>query len=144
MYIYSYTDAVAVDHDALLPDVQEATGAPLPGLRDTSPSAMDSEPSVLRWEDGAAQEPPEYVVVRPRDSVCDRISSLYSYTILAHPRTYVFRRDSPNTMILVPASGTGGALYHISVSNNCFDPAFWVTTVCRGGTAAGEYVGEFE
>ncbi|TFK49411.1 hypothetical protein OE88DRAFT_425116 [Heliocybe sulcata] len=67
----------------------------------------------------------------------------------AHPTRYSFSQLSPTSMIIAPIESTGpsradDALYHISVSLNCFFPAAYTTTVRRGGSPSGPLVGEIE
>lgn len=64
------------------------------------------------------------------------------------PVRYTFSRISDNSMILVPPPSAPAAeshpLYHISVTQNLFNPFSYVTTIHRGGTENGEFVAEFE
>jgi hypothetical protein len=49
-------------------------------------------------------------------------------------------------MVLLPPpeSPDTRPLYHISVQMNCFMPFSFITSIRRGGTERGEFVGEFE
>jgi hypothetical protein len=62
------------------------------------------------------------------------------------PIKYTFSPQSFNTMLLVPPPDVQDTrpLYHISVALNCFIPSSFVTTIRRGASEYGEYVGEFE
>ncbi|KAJ3794111.1 hypothetical protein GGU11DRAFT_797396 [Lentinula aff. detonsa] len=60
--------------------------------------------------------------------------------------TYTFSTVSANSMLLLPPSASPETRprYHISVSQNCFTPMSWITTVRRGSSPDGEILGEFE
>ncbi|KAJ4488597.1 hypothetical protein C8R41DRAFT_920839 [Lentinula lateritia] len=60
--------------------------------------------------------------------------------------TYSFSTLSANSMLLLPplASPEARPRYHISISQNCFIPMSWITTVRRSSAADGEILGEFE
>lgn len=63
-----------------------------------------------------------------------------------HETTYTFSPQSSNSMLLLPPpeSQDTRPFYHISVATNCFIPYMFVTTLRRGATEYGAYVGEFE
>lgn len=62
------------------------------------------------------------------------------------PTTYTFSTLSFNSMLLLPPSDAIDTrpLYHVSVAHNCFMPLSYITTVRKGGTENGEFVGDFE
>lgn len=62
------------------------------------------------------------------------------------PVVYTFSPLSFNSMIIAPPPTAPDATprYHISVSLNCFIPSSFITTIRRGSTEYGEYVGDFE
>ncbi|KAJ3511234.1 hypothetical protein NLJ89_g4213 [Agrocybe chaxingu] len=84
-------------------------------------------------EDGenaeASELPPPYDVARTPD----------------HPVTYTFSRlsVSNSSMLLVPPSDAADQqpLYHIAVGFDPFNPGSIITSVRKGGTENGEYVG---
>ncbi|KAJ3905302.1 hypothetical protein F5879DRAFT_753247 [Lentinula edodes] len=85
-------------------------------------------------------EPPRYT---PREQAAtssdENVPPEYSIT-------YSFSALSANSMLLLPplASPETRPRYHISVSQNCFTPMSWITTVRRSSAADGEILGEFE
>ncbi|KAF9453603.1 hypothetical protein P691DRAFT_658346 [Macrolepiota fuliginosa MF-IS2] len=62
------------------------------------------------------------------------------------PVRYQFSNLGANSMILLPPADAPDTrpVYHITVSMNCFVPNCYITTIRRGGTEQGEYVGDFE
>lgn len=59
---------------------------------------------------------------------------------------YTFSRLSFNSMILLPPPHAADSrpVYHISVNLNVFNPFSFITSVRRGGSPDGDYVGDFE
>ncbi|KAJ6606600.1 hypothetical protein DFH09DRAFT_821178, partial [Mycena vulgaris] len=51
-----------------------------------------------------------------------------------------------NTLLLLPPSDLPDTRpqYHISVALNCMNPFSYITTIHRGASDSGPYVGEFE
>jgi len=62
------------------------------------------------------------------------------------PVTYSFSRVSSSAMILIPPEDFPDSRprYHISVNLNCFMPSSYITTIHRGATENGQFVGDFE
>ncbi|KIP03610.1 hypothetical protein PHLGIDRAFT_121451 [Phlebiopsis gigantea 11061_1 CR5-6] len=62
------------------------------------------------------------------------------------PVTYTFSQLGCNTMLLLPPPDQPDSrpIYHISVEMNCLTQASIITTLRRGSSEHGIYVGEFE
>ncbi|KAJ7349324.1 hypothetical protein DFH08DRAFT_141907 [Mycena albidolilacea] len=62
------------------------------------------------------------------------------------PVNYEFSPRGFNTLLLLPPPGAQNTRpqYHISVALNCMNPFSFITTVRRGASDTGPYVGEFE
>ncbi|EIM81984.1 uncharacterized protein STEHIDRAFT_161338 [Stereum hirsutum FP-91666 SS1] len=71
-------------------------------------------------------------------------------TVEDGPTKYALAPRTPNSMLVLPPSADAGAdsgenaLYRISVNSNCFMPSSYITTIRRGGSEDGEFVGDFE
>lgn len=74
-------------------------------------------------------------------------------TVDEGPTKYTLAPRTPNSMLVLPPSGSDAAvnsdlsvnaLYRISVNSNCFMPSSYITTIRRGGSEDGEFVGDFE
>lgn len=71
-------------------------------------------------------------------------------TVEYGPTKYTLAPRTPNSMLVLPPSTDAGAdsgenaLYRISVNSNCFMPSSYITTIRRGGSEDGEFVGDFE
>ncbi|KAJ6500394.1 hypothetical protein C8R45DRAFT_66784 [Mycena sanguinolenta] len=63
-----------------------------------------------------------------------------------NPVNYEFSPHGFNTLLLLPPSNLpdSRALYHISVAMNCLNPLSFITTLHKGASNSGPYVGEFE
>ncbi|KAJ3868935.1 hypothetical protein EV359DRAFT_77235 [Lentinula novae-zelandiae] len=85
-------------------------------------------------------EPPRYTT-RGQAATSSDENAPPEYSI-----TYSFSTLSANSMLLLPplASPETRPRYHISISQNCFTPMSWITTVRRSSAADGEILGEFE
>lgn len=57
-----------------------------------------------------------------------------------------FIPSSGTSMVLLPSESTSHAhpLYHISVDQHCFHPGSYITTIRRGDSESGTFVGDFE
>jgi hypothetical protein len=59
---------------------------------------------------------------------------------------YTFSPNGFSSMLVLPPSDAPDTrpIYHISIALDPFIPTAGATTVCRGGHADNEFVGEFE
>lgn len=64
----------------------------------------------------------------------------------SQPVTYHFSQVTDNTMLLIPSqeSSSSRPVYHISWREDYFISGSMITTLRRGGTGDGQYVGMFE
>ncbi|TFK39473.1 hypothetical protein BDQ12DRAFT_734834 [Crucibulum laeve] len=105
--------------------------APEPVVLSWSPARSHASGSGIPFEQPVPHEdPPQYVIAKKP-------------TI---PVTYTFSPLSFNSMILVPPADAPDTRppYNIAVSMNCFIPSSFITTIRRGGTEYGDFVGDFE
>ncbi|KAF9451190.1 hypothetical protein P691DRAFT_724711 [Macrolepiota fuliginosa MF-IS2] len=110
-----------------------APASPIPQPPPVTQEVVLSWPSTnteTNTESTPSEAPPDYAVAR--------------YPV--RPVRYQFSSVGSNSMILLPPETAPDTrpVYHITVSMNCFVPYSYITTLRRGGTEAGEYVGDFE
>jgi hypothetical protein len=95
---------------------------------------INFEPIVLTWPDPNAPIPPGSPP--PYDHA----------RVPLHAVNYTFSPQGFNTLLLLPPSDLQDTRpqYHISVAMNCMNPFSFITTVHKGASDFGPYVGEFE
>ncbi|KAF7359418.1 hypothetical protein MSAN_01284400 [Mycena sanguinolenta] len=97
-------------------------------------SYFPADPVVLTWpaEDTStpSHDPPAYDEAR----------------LPLNPVNYEFSPQGFNALLLLPPSNLPDTrpLYYISVAMNCMNPFSFITTVHKGASNSGPYVGEFE
>ncbi|KAJ7093129.1 hypothetical protein C8R44DRAFT_399036 [Mycena epipterygia] len=99
-------------------------------------SARAPSPVVLTW--------PEPV---PEGAIPFGSPPAYDHArVPLHPVNYTFSPQGFNSLLLLPPPDLPDTrpLYHISVALNCMNPFSFITTVHRGASDSGPYVGEFE
>jgi hypothetical protein len=96
----------------------------------------------------ALERPPEYVCpLRLGPERTLTTGSSYSQARApTDPVIYTFSPHAADSMLLVPPASAPDTRprYHISVALNIFKPSAGVTTIRRGGSADGEFMGDFE
>ncbi|EIM81896.1 uncharacterized protein STEHIDRAFT_171535 [Stereum hirsutum FP-91666 SS1] len=130
---------------ALVPSTSEVVLAWTPPRSSSDPPENRGETSTLHGG-GTADALPDYSITGAR-------LPTYRPPIPTSPRTFTFSPFSaspssptPNAMLVLPSADSQETrpLYHISVSQNCWAPMSFITTVRRGGRVDGDFVGDFE
>jgi hypothetical protein len=96
--------------------------------------------------DGGGDDDPASVT-RLEDDLPEALPPSYDDSrTLSTPTTFTFSPHGFNAMLLIPPADAADTrpVLHVSVALNCFNPFSYITTVRRGGTEHGEWVGEFE